>query len=56
MVPVSVKRRLEGSEGSATWWVDDVLMTGLDRFKKKIEPPDKDRWNRQMFVATCSIS
>lgn len=51
MIPVSVKRRLDGSEGSVTWWVDDVMMNGLDRYKKKIEPPDKDRWNRQMFVA-----
>jgi hypothetical protein len=51
MIPVSVKRRIAGHEAAVTWWVDDVLMTGLDQHKKKVEPPDKDRWNHQMHIA-----
>jgi hypothetical protein len=26
-------------------------MTGLDQHKKKVEPPDKERWNQQMYIA-----
>lgn len=50
MIPVSVKRRVAGSEAAVTWWVDDVMMNGLDQHKKKVEAPDKDRWNYQMHV------
>ena len=49
MVPVSVERRV-GSMAAVTWWVDDTLMTELERKKKKIEPPDQRSWNQQMFV------
>ena len=34
---------------AVTWWVDDTLMTELDRKKKKIEPPDPRSWNQQMY-------
>lgn len=50
MIPVSVKRRIAGNEAAITWWVDDVLMTGLDQHRKKIEAPDKERWNQQMYI------
>lgn len=48
MVPVSVERKLGGKNASVTWWVDDVLMMEGDRFKKKIEPPNRALWNDQM--------
>jgi hypothetical protein len=49
MVPVSVERKV-GSIGAVTWWVDDTLMTELERKKKKLEPPDLPSWNQQMYV------
>jgi hypothetical protein len=49
MVPVSVERKV-GSLAAVTWWVDDTLMTELDRKKKKMEPPDQHYWNQQMYV------
>jgi hypothetical protein len=51
MIPVSVERRVAGNAGSMTWWVDDVQMMELNRFEKKITPPDQDAWNDQMFQA-----
>jgi hypothetical protein len=50
MTPVSVERKIAGKTGSVTWWVDDVLMMEVDRHKKKIEPPDQEAWNCQMFI------
>jgi hypothetical protein len=50
MVPVSVERKVGGDMAAVTWWVDDVLMTELDRHNKKMEPPDLKTWNPQMFV------
>ena len=49
MVPVSIERRIGRDTGSVTWWVDDVLMMELDRHRKKIEPPDSEDWNDQMY-------
>jgi hypothetical protein len=51
MVPVSVERKIAGTTGALTWWVDDVLMMEKDRYLKKIEPPDRDAWNRQIYQA-----
>ena len=50
MVPVSVERKVGGNMAAVTWWVDDALMTELDRHKKKMEPPDLKTWNPQMYV------
>jgi hypothetical protein len=50
MVPVSVERKVGGNMAAVTWWVDDALMTELDRHKKKMEPPDLKSWNPQMYV------
>jgi hypothetical protein len=50
MVPVSVERKVGGNMAAVTWWVDDALMTELDRKKKKMEPPDLSTWNPQMYV------
>jgi len=50
MIPPSVERKVGGDSAAVTWWLDDVLMTEKQRFFKKIEPPDLDRWNRQMYI------
>jgi hypothetical protein len=50
MTPPSVERRHAGKSSSFTWWVDDVLMDEGDRFKKKINAPDPDKWNCQMMI------
>ncbi len=49
MVPVTVERVVGGKRGSVAWWVDGVKMMEKERFKKKIPPPDQERWNRQMY-------
>jgi hypothetical protein len=49
MIPPSVERAHNGKHGSFTWWVDDVMMDETARFKKKIEAPDSERWNAQMW-------
>ena len=47
-VPVSVERTVDGKPGSFTWWVDDVILTELDRKQQRQEPPDPNRWTHQM--------
>ena len=49
MIPVSVERKIAGKWAAVTWWVDDVRMTERRRYAKKIEPPDKTRWNEQIY-------
>jgi hypothetical protein len=49
MIPPSVERAHNGKHGSFTWWVDDVMMDETTRFRKKIEAPDSERWNAQMW-------
>jgi len=50
MVPVTVERKFERKDSAFTWWVDDVLMTELERHEKKLEAPDPPAWNRQIYV------
>lgn len=50
MIPVSVERKVQGKPAAMTWWIDDVLMDETERLKKKVEPPDQDQWNRQMYT------
>jgi hypothetical protein len=50
MVPVTVVRRYRRGDASFMWWIDDVRMSERERKKKKVEPPDVARWNRQAFV------
>ncbi|MBM3810306.1 MAG: hypothetical protein FJW20_01600 [Acidimicrobiia bacterium] len=49
MIPVYVERKVNGKSGALGWWVDDVLMMELNRHQKKMEPPDQDGWNDQMY-------
>ncbi|MGH9662582.1 MAG: hypothetical protein ACRD96_28795, partial [Bryobacteraceae bacterium] len=50
MVPPSIERRVAGNSAAVTWWVDNTMMTELDRNKKKLEAPDPVDWNRQMHI------
>jgi hypothetical protein len=50
MVPPSVNRSYKGVNASFTWWVDDVMMDEADRLAKKISPPDRDRWDKEIHV------
>lgn len=49
LVPPTVERTLGGKKGSLQMWVEGV-MTEADRKQKKIDPPDVDAWNRQMYA------
>lgn len=48
MMPVYVERKWKGQTGSLSWWLT-VKMDEVSRWKKKIEPPDKEAWNKQMY-------
>ena len=48
MLPVYVERKWQGQVGSLSWWLP-VKMDDSDRMEKKIDPPDLDKWNRQMY-------
>ena len=48
MLPVYVERRWQGHLGSLSWWLP-VKMDEQDRVAKKINPPDPESWNRQMY-------
>lgn len=50
MVPPSIERKIGGNTGAVTWWVDDVLMTELERHKTKRQAPNQSHWNKQMAV------
>jgi hypothetical protein len=49
MVPVSVMRRIAGHEGALTWWLDGIKMMERERHQRKLQAPDPDHWNRQMY-------
>lgn len=48
MMPVYVERKWQGKTGSLSWGLP-VKMDDTERFKKKIAPPDPERWNKQMY-------
>ena len=48
-VPPAVLRKLQGMNGSLQVWVENA-MTQTDRMKKKIPPPDPNRYNLQLFT------
>jgi hypothetical protein len=48
MMPVTVERKYRGQPGSLTWWLT-VKMDEEERLEKKIQPPDTDAWNSQMY-------
>jgi hypothetical protein len=48
LVPPTVERAVSGRPASLIWWVDDFAMNELDRRRKGIDPPDLERWSRQV--------
>jgi len=48
MLPVYVERKCEGTIGSLSWWLP-VKMDEGERLKQKLEPPDGEAWNNQMY-------
>jgi hypothetical protein len=48
MLPVYVERKWEGKKGSLSWWLP-VKMDEADRYKQKIQVPNPDAWNNQMY-------
>lgn len=48
-VPPVVLRKVQGTNGSLQIWVENT-MTQTDRIKNKVQPPDPDRWNLQLFT------
>jgi hypothetical protein len=48
MVPVTVERKWQGEPGALSWWVAWKWDEGM-RSKQKLEPPDADAWNKQMY-------
>jgi len=48
MLPVYVERKWEGKTGSLSWWLP-AKMDEAERAQKKLEPPDPDKWNSQMY-------
>jgi len=48
MVPVTVERKWGGKRGSLSWWLPYWKMD-FDRIKEKLQPPDIEAWNRQMY-------
>jgi hypothetical protein len=50
MVPPYIEREADGQAASYSWWIDSAMMES-DRVRKKIQPPDTDDWNRQMYAA-----
>jgi hypothetical protein len=49
MVPPYVERRVGGHDASLSWWVDDTMME-LDRMHRKLDAPDVEAWNKQMYA------
>jgi hypothetical protein len=48
LVPPTVERNVDGRPASVIWWLDDFAMDELVRRRKRIDPPDQERWDRQV--------
>jgi hypothetical protein len=48
MMPVYVERKWKEQTGSLSWWLP-VKMDDAERVTRKLEPPGKDAWNKQMY-------
>jgi hypothetical protein len=49
MVPPYVERKVGIASASLSWWIDDSMME-VDRVHKKLDPPDQDTWNKEMYT------
>jgi hypothetical protein len=50
MLPPCVYREVDGQPASVCWWVDNVQFDELTRRERKIEPPDPEKWTRQLNI------
>ncbi len=50
MVPPAVERKVDGQNAAVSWWIDDKMFDEVDRIRRNIQPPDPDRWDKQMQV------
>lgn len=48
LVIPSVARLVNGRPASVTWWADNLAMSELDRRRKGMDPPDPERWSREL--------
>ena len=48
LLPVYVERKWKGDAGSLSWWLP-VKMDEADRHKQKLQAPNPDAWNNQMY-------
>ena len=48
LVPVTVERTWNREPGALAWWIT-VKMDEGERRKQKLEPPNPDAWNKQMY-------
>jgi hypothetical protein len=49
MIPPYVERKIKNQDASFSWWVNDSMME-IDRMKNKVEIPDPQAWNKQMYA------
>jgi len=49
MVPPYVERKVGGKSASLSWWINDAMME-VDRIHKKLDSPDLDTWNKEMYT------
>jgi len=50
MAAVTVMRRDGDRAASFMWWVDDVMLNEKERYERKIQAPDPEAWNHQIFA------
>jgi hypothetical protein len=48
LIPPSVERLVNDRPAAVIWWIDDVAMNELGRRRNRIDPPDPERWDRQV--------
>ncbi len=48
MMPVTVERKWQGKTGALSWWINWKWDEEM-RLKEKLQPPDPDAWNKQMY-------
>jgi len=49
MIPPSIERKVNGTSCAVSWWIDNSMME-IDRKKKGLASPDRDAWNREMYI------
>lgn len=49
LVPPSVERKVGGASAAVTWFIEDAMMEA-DRIRKKLQPPNVENWNNQMYA------